>query len=63
MDLPRILREIAAYERTFRKWETRGDKVIKRYTGEQVKQNAAQFNIFWANAGSRTQTRPRAWLR
>lgn len=49
MDLRRILREISAYERTFSKWETRGQKVIKRYTGEQVKQNAAQFNVLWAN--------------
>lgn len=49
MELKTILREIAAYERTYKKWEGRAEKVIKRYAGETIKNNSAQFNILWSN--------------
>ena len=49
MELRNIRREIDAYERTYKKWESRAEKVIKRYAGESVKNNSAQFNILWSN--------------
>jgi len=43
---------ITAYEREFKKWETRADKVVKRYRDEQrAKQDNdhTKFNILWSN--------------
>lgn len=43
---------IASYEKIYKKWETRADKIIKRYRDEDrdVQQDgAAKFNILWAN--------------
>ena len=48
MNLKPILREISAYERTYKKWEERSKKIVARYTGETLK-NKAQFNILWSN--------------
>lgn len=49
MEPRQILREITAYERTFRKWEERARKIVKRYQGDYVRQNQAQYNILWSN--------------
>jgi hypothetical protein len=49
MELKAILREISAYERTFKRWEERAAKIVKRYTGETTKATAPSFNILWAN--------------
>lgn len=46
------LGHIATYEREFKKWESRADKIIKRYRDEDrsvTQENAAKFNILWAN--------------
>lgn len=41
---------IAVYEREFKKWEGRTDKIIKRFRDEQRKEGTgAKFNILWAN--------------
>jgi len=46
---------IAAYERKFQSWETRSEKIIKRYRDEQrAKQDSYQtkFNILWSNVNT-----------
>lgn len=46
---------IAAYDRAFQKWESRADKIIKRYRDEQrSKQDNDQtkFNILWSNVNT-----------
>jgi hypothetical protein len=45
------LREIAAYDSTFKKWESRVDKILKRYRDEHRNANSdsAKFNILWSN--------------
>ena len=42
---------IASYERTFKKWEGRADKILKRYRDDSRTQNNpnARFNILYAN--------------
>jgi hypothetical protein len=42
---------IAQYERTFKEWEGRADKIVKRYRDEQRSRNNpnARFNILWSN--------------
>ena len=42
---------IAKYEREFKKWETRVDKIVKRYRDEGRKTDdvSAKFNILWSN--------------
>jgi hypothetical protein len=42
---------IAQYERTFKEWEGRSDKIVKRYRDEQRSRNnpTARFNILWSN--------------
>jgi len=51
-DVQPWLNQIAAYEREFKKWEGRADKIIKRYRdesrGKQLDHDA-QFNILWSN--------------
>lgn len=46
------LAHIASYEKVYKSWETRADKIIKRYRDEDRDKNkdgAAKFNILWAN--------------
>jgi hypothetical protein len=42
---------IAQYERTFKEWEGRSDKITKRYRDDQRSRNNpnAKFNILWSN--------------
>ena len=42
---------IAQYERTFKDWEGRADKIVKRYRDESRSRNnpQAKFNILWSN--------------
>jgi hypothetical protein len=42
---------IAQYERTFKEWEGRADKIVKRYRDQSRSQNNpnAKFNILWSN--------------
>jgi hypothetical protein len=42
---------IAQYERTFKEWEGRADKIVKRFRDEQRSRNNpnAKFNILWSN--------------
>jgi hypothetical protein len=42
---------IAQYERTFKEWEGRADKIVKRYRDESRSRNnpSAKFNILWSN--------------
>ena len=42
---------IASYERTYKKWEGRADKILKRYRDDSRTQNNpnARFNILYAN--------------
>lgn len=42
---------IASYERTFKEWEGRADKIVKRYRDDQRSRNnpQAKFNILWSN--------------
>ena len=42
---------IAQYEKTFKKWEGRVDKILKRYRDEErgSGDRTAKFNIFWSN--------------
>ena len=46
------LNHIAEYEREFKKWEGRTEKIIKRYRDEQYQKTSSQtksFNILWSN--------------
>jgi hypothetical protein len=42
---------IAQYERTFKEWEGRAEKIVKRYRDDQRSRNnpQAKFNILWSN--------------
>ena len=42
---------IAQYERTFKEWEGRADKIVKRYRDDRRSRNNpnAKFNILWSN--------------
>ena len=42
---------IATYERTFKEWEGRADKIVKRYRDDNRTRNNpnAKFNILWSN--------------
>jgi hypothetical protein len=42
---------IAQYERTFKEWEGRADKIVKRFRDESRSRNNpnAKFNILWSN--------------
>lgn len=42
---------IAQYDRTFKEWEGRADKIVKRYRDDQRTRNnpTAKFNILWSN--------------
>lgn len=42
---------IAGYERTYKRWEGRADKIVKRYKDDQRYQSNpnARFNILWSN--------------
>lgn len=42
---------IAAYEREFKKWQSRVDKILKKYRDEDRpnKNGTARFNILWSN--------------
>jgi hypothetical protein len=42
---------IASYERTFKEWEGRSDKIVKRYRDDSRSRNnpQAKFNILWSN--------------
>ena len=43
--------QIAAYDRSFKKWESRADKIVKRYRDDSRQQNNpnSRFNILWSN--------------
>lgn len=43
--------QIAAYDRSFKKWEGRADKIVKRYRDDSRQQNNpnSRFNILWSN--------------
>ncbi|MCX6010219.1 MAG: molecular chaperone, partial [Chloroflexi bacterium] len=45
------LNAISAYDRTFKKWEARNEKIIKRYRDDSRGYNdpTAKFNILWSN--------------
>lgn len=45
------LNHISAYERTFKKWEGRVEKILKRYRDDARGYNdtSAKFNILWSN--------------
>jgi hypothetical protein len=47
---------IAQYERTYKEWEGRSDKIVKRYRDDQRSRNNpnAKFNILWSNVQSIT---------
>lgn len=47
---------IAAYEREFKKWQSRTDKIIKKYRGEDrpATTGTAKFNILWSNVQTLT---------
>lgn len=41
---------IAVYDKEFKKWEGRVEKILKRYRDESRKDNSgARFNILWSN--------------
>jgi len=43
--------EIAQYDRAFKKWEGRAEKIVKRYRDDSRSQNnpTSRFNILWSN--------------
>ena len=50
-DVEPWLNHISAYEREFKKWEGRSDKIVKRYRDEsRIKSDGlSKFNILWSN--------------
>lgn len=50
-DVQKWLEMIATYENTFKKWESRVDKILKRYRDDTRDrgQTGAKFNILWSN--------------
>jgi hypothetical protein len=54
-ELNEWLEHIATYEQEFKKWETRGQKILKRYKDEGRGTNSrARFNILWSNVQTLT---------
>lgn len=56
-DLKSWLDDVANYEREFKKWESRVEKILKRYRddGRKVTENSkAKFNILWSNVQTLT---------
>lgn len=50
--LQKWLQVVAQYDNEFKKWETRSEKIIKRYRDDNRSQNTnetAKFNILWSN--------------
>ena len=45
---------IAAYERAYKSWEARSDKIVKRFRDEQRASREAdtKFNILWSNVNT-----------
>jgi len=45
------LSQITQYEREFKKWEGRAEKIVKRYKdeGREARNSNARFNILWSN--------------
>lgn len=45
------IKTIATYEREFKRWEGRADKIVRRYRDEQrqAQIGGARFNILWSN--------------
>lgn len=51
-ELQRYLDTISTYEREFKKWEGRTEKILKRYRDEnrdKTQSSAAKFNVLWSN--------------
>lgn len=50
-EVQKWLNHIAAYERTFKKWEGRVEKILKRYRDDSRGYNdtTAKFNVLWSN--------------
>lgn len=50
-DVEPWLNHISAYEREFKKWEGRADKIVKRYRDENRTRSdgLSKFNILWSN--------------
>ena len=50
-DVQEWLNKISAYDRTFKKWQGRVEKIIKRYRDDSRGYNdtTAKFNILWSN--------------
>lgn len=46
-----FMQMVANYDREFKKWDARSDKIIKRYRDEQRQSGAgaSKFNVLWAN--------------
>ena len=44
------LQQISAYGREFKKWESRVDKILKRYRDDERRnQESSKFNVLWSN--------------
>lgn len=43
------LGRISTYEKTFKKWESRVDKILKRYRDDGTRNSGSRFNILWSN--------------
>lgn len=50
-DIQHYLNHIAAYEREFKTWEGRAEKILKRYRDDKRDKRAdsAKFNVLWSN--------------
>jgi hypothetical protein len=50
------LKEISAYDSAFKSWETRVDKILKRYRDDarRASGESAKFNILWSNVQTLT---------
>lgn len=50
-EVEKWLGHIATYDRAFKKWESRVEKIIKRYRddGRTPRETGAKFNILWSN--------------
>lgn len=49
-DVQKWLEHISAYESEFDKWESRADKIVKRYRDDERKEgDSSKFNILWSN--------------
>lgn len=55
-ELKSWLDDVAAYEREFKKWEGRVEKILKRYKDDRRKDgdSTAKFNILWSNVQTLT---------